>query len=553
MVSRRAFLIASSAMAGGLPSPAASATYPVRLGVDDASLARAGTPAQASRLFETLGQLGLKHIDIHLSPITNAGSQNSARMGERISQIDVLARQHGLTYTFNVEASNTRASAEITPGVNEYDHPGGLHRWDLRMEWLKPILPPAVPAPPAFQGIVYDECEHMVLSNHKYVSDGGQEYDRPFLVNTHGMAMGPAYDELVKACRRLREEHYEGRVPLSTEQVWPDLFHIFANAGWTVGPKILKESLSSVVMSIALGAALQYADRTHFWVSPDLWKLTEAGGAATPGHSPEALRSAWLMAYWLGAETIYIESLGNLVVRARPADAGKDELTPYGVVTREFAKQYVPSHPRPITWRDYRPRVAIVRLPDGGWGQSPPDASWEEYPSRDRLLGNREHPLDKAAAEWLYIWPILTHQAAHPGAITIFNRWVYPKKLDFFVPIDSVAVFDHLVEGPVLDSVECFVVCGHALSAQTFRAIQARVEKGATCIIAKRLYDRHASGPLPGDWLVFTSSVDPRIAGKLAPFLGPPNVARFRFARHVVEFEKGPNDDRIEVKVTERE
>ena len=129
---------------------------------------------------------------------------------------------------------------------------------------------------------------------------------------------------------------------------------------------------------------------------------------------------------------------------------------------------------------------------------------------------------------------------------------VYPKRLDFFVPTDSVALFDHLVEGPVLDSVECFVLCGHALSAKTFQATQARVNKGATCIIAKRLYDRHASGTPAGDWLVVNSFLDARIAQKLAPFFGPPNVARFRFARHVVEFEKGSKPDRIEVKVTER-
>ena len=78
------------------------------------------------------------------------------------------------------------------------------------------------------------------------------------------------------------------------------------------------------------------------------------------------------------------------------------------------------------------------------------------------------------------------------------------------------------------------------------------MSKGATCIIAKRLYDLHASGPLPGDWLVFTSSVDPEIAKKLAPFLGPPNVARFRFAHHVVEFVKGAKPDGIEARVSER-
>jgi hypothetical protein len=560
-MSRRDFLfVAPGALAASAALPAEAKTYPVRLGVDDSRLSGDAPAAQVRQLFEISRDLGLNHLDIHLRAITRAGDQNSLLMAQRITQIDETLRQHGMTYTLNVEAPNFSPSAEITPGVNEFDHPGGLHRWDLRMQWLRAVLPPAVPSPPAFQGLVYDECGHMQLSNNKFSNPPRSDFDRPFLVDTHGMDLETAYDRLVAKCRRIREEHYEGRVPISTEQVWPDLFHIFANAGWTLGPKLLKESLSSVVISIAMGAALQYSDRTRLWASPDLWRFMTC-----PGHSAESLRSALLMAYWLGLETIYVEGLDRPYTAVRHPDAvtpGKlvyepegapYQLTAYGHIVREFAREYVPAHPRPITWRDYRPRVAIVRLPDGGWGQSPPDPVAEEYPSRNRLLGNKDMPLDKAASEWLYIWPILTHNAARPGAITIFNVWTYPERLDFFIPIDSVAVFDHRVEGAVLDSVECFIVCGHALSAGTFQAIQARVRDGATCIIARRLYKQHASWELPGKWLLFDSSVDPRIAQKLEPFLGPPDVARFRFAHHTVEFRKGAKPDQIEVKVTERD
>ena len=573
LIPRRSFLMAPLAMGaaahafahrGPFDEPP-TRNYPVRLGVDDERLANdrnwnmeESTPARVNQLFVILKELGLTHVDIHIEPITKAGSRNALLMGQRIQQIDEQMRRHGLTYTLNVESPNFLASAEITPGVNEFDHPGGLHRWDLRMDWLKPILPATAAASSAFQGVVYDECGHMQLSNNKFANPEAT-FDKPFLVNTHGMAMETAYDRLVSEGRRLREEHYQGRVPVHTEQVWPDLFHIFANAGWIIGPKLLKEHLSPVVLSVALGAALQYSDRTQLWASPDLWRYDE-----DPGHSAESLRSALLMAYWLGVETIYVESLSYKGTKVRHPDAVTPgmlvyepddqhyQVTAYGQAVRQFAKEYVPSHPRSITWRDYRPRVAIVRLPDGGWGQSPPDAVMEEYPSRNRLLGNREHPLDKAASEWLYVWPVLTHQAAHPGAITIWNRWAYPKRIDFFIPIDSVAVFDHQVEGPVLDSVECFIVCGHALSAQTFQAIRNRVSKGATCIIAKRLYDLHTHEALPGDWMVVDSFVDKRISQKLEPFLGPPDVARFRFAHHVVEFVKGSKPDGIEVRITER-
>jgi hypothetical protein len=193
--------------------------------------------------------------------------------------------------------------------------------------------------------------------------------------------------------------------------------------------------------------------------------------------------------------------------------------------------------------------VAIIRLPDGGWGQ--PD---DKTASRNRLLGNRDVPLDATASEWLYVWPILTHGTARPGAISSANPSVYPKGIEeFFVPIDSVAVFDHNVTARRLASVDCLIVCGHALSAPTFQAIRDRVAGGATCVIARRLYAQHASGKLPGDWLIVEDFKDPQIAKKLSPFLGPPDVARFRFKHQIVEFRRAAAPDSITVRVGERQ
>ena len=116
---------------------------------------------------------------------------------------------------------------------------------------------------------------------------------------------------------QLRTDHYEGKVPLLTEDVWPDLYHLFARAGWTLTPKFLKEGFGlPVVASVTLGAALQYADRTHFNVTPDLWGLSRY-----PGHSLEALRSALLMGYWLGAERIHVENMDFAGTKVRHSDA----------------------------------------------------------------------------------------------------------------------------------------------------------------------------------------------------------------------------------------
>jgi len=535
---------------------------PVRLGVDNAGsisyheqIAKQHT-WQLEAWFRGVKELGAGFVSTHFSPVLNAGTNNSALTRQRLEAVDRAMRDHELEYSLNVEFANWVPRIEITPGVDEFEHLGGIHRWDLRMNWLSAVLPPNRPAPTALVAITYDECEHMLLSNNKYANSPSNTFDKPFLVNTHGLPLTTAYDRLVAEAKRVREEHYLNRVRLQTEQVWPDLFHIFARAGWTITPKLLKENLSSVVMSIALGAAIQYEDAgTSFWVSPDLWSLN-----SYPGHSPEALRSALLMAYWLGAETIYVENLdfhkwkprhllaapnGSLLAWTDPEHY---VITPHGRVVREVYRDYVPNHPRMIRWQDYDPRVAIIRLPDGGWGQAGNNTA-----SRNRLLGNREMPLDAAASEWLYVWPILTHGSARPGAISSSNPSVYPKGIEeFLVPMDSVAVFDHNVTASRLANVDCLIVCGHALSAPTFQAIRERVASDATCIIARRLYARHATGNLPGDWLIVDDFKDPRIARKLTPFVGPPDVARFRFKHEVVEFRRADTPDAISVRVMER-
>jgi hypothetical protein len=558
-------LVVGCSLLSGVPAHAApnTNTVPVRLGVDNAGSISYHEQVlgqrtwQSEAWFRGVQELGATFVSTHFSPVLNAGTNNSALTRQKLETIDSAMRDHHLEYSLNVEYANWLPRAEITPGVDEFEHPDGVHRWDLRLEWLSAVLPPARPAPAALAAITYDECEHMLLSNNKYVNSPTNTFDKPFLVKTHGLPLTTAYDRLVTEAKRVREEHYRNRVRLQTEQVWPDLFHIFARAGWTITPKLLKENLGSVIMCIALGAAIQYEDAgTAFWASPDLWNMN-----FYPGHSPEALRSALLMGYWLGAETIYVENLdfhkwsprhpkaaptGSLLAWVDPEHY---EVTPHGRVVREVYREYVPQHPRAIRWQDYDPRVAIIRLPDGGWGQ--PD---DQVASRNRLLGNREMPLDGPAAEWLYVWPILTHGIARPGAISIGNSSVYPKGLaDFFVPIDSVAVFDHNVTASRLANIDCMIVCGHALSAPTFRAIRDRVAAGATCVIARRLYSQHASEKLAGDWLIVDDFKDPQVAKKLAPFLGSPDMARFRFKHHVVEFRKGAEPDSLTVQVTKRQ
>jgi hypothetical protein len=164
-------IVANASGIGGFINPPGNSPvsevkhYPVQLGVD-ISFGADFSSERACKLFELLEQWKINYVDIHIWPVTNVGSRNTILMGERIGIIDKYMRKHNIAYTLNVKAPNFALSTEITPGINEYDQPGGLHRWDLRMEWLDPVLPPSVPVTPAFQGIVYDECEHMQISNN---------------------------------------------------------------------------------------------------------------------------------------------------------------------------------------------------------------------------------------------------------------------------------------------------------------------------------------------------------------------------------------------------
>lgn len=544
-------------------SAAAAADHPIQLGLDMAGsyfIYDANIEYWSHEpYYQAVAELGGQFINVHLYPELGYGDWNSTRTLGKIMHMDAGMRAHGLRYQLNNEDANFYEVAEITPRVNEYAIPGGYHRWDLRMEWLAPLLTKN----PAFMGVVYDEADHMQLENNRYAVNPDDpapinEYDVPYLARTHGITVPQAWSTLANACANLRTDHYRRRVPLFPEQLWTGMSHVWARAGWTLSPKLLKESIAASVMADNLGAALQYSDRTSLFICCDLHRWYDF-----PGHSTAALRSALMTAYWTGADAVYVENTDwtGSTTRNPDADPGalvrwsdptSYTLTRHGAVVKDFYKNYVPAHPRRVDWRNYRPRVAIVRLPDSDWGRNPYNFF------RDRLLGDKDAPSDEMSQQWLYLWPILTH-GAMGRSTSIYNYQVYPgydsesnDQPGLFAPIDSVAVFDHTVTGPVLNSVKCFVVCGHALSSETFAAIRNRVAIGATCIISRYLYNRHASGPLPGDWLIVDKFSDSRITAKLAPFLGEADVARYRFQDQVVEFRPTATLDEIAVTVFDR-
>ena len=556
-------LAAIGPLAGAADSAPRSAdkTTPVLLGVNMAgdwhSYTHHGKDCyEYEAWYRAMADLGAQFADINflIQDFFTPFPIDAPGVMARLETLDEGMTRHGLKYVLNTELADNATSLVLTAGVNEFENRGdGTHRWDFRMEWISRLLPPGRPGAPALIGINYDEADHMTLWGGYGTDD--RKADTPYFVNTNGMDLEKAYEALVAKCVQIRREHYHNRLPIAAETGFPDMEHIYARAGWALGNKMIKECVNSVDMASFLGAGIEYADRTDIWTCNDLWKVERY-----PGWSPEALRSSLLMSYWIGASRIYVENMdyhGSPKVPRHPqaspagslvtwSDPDHYQLTNHGKVVQDVFKNYIPAHPRTVSWRDYRPSVAFIHMPDGDWGQK---GSWY----RDRLLGNKDHPSDEISHEWLHVWPILTHGVARDGAISLQNFKLYTNARDFpvLVPINNVAVFDHLAKGPVLDSVKCFIVCGQALSRGTFQDIARRVRNGkATCIIARRLYRKYAQGLLPGDWLIVDDFHDPAIAAKLEPFLGPADVARFRFKGQTVEFRPGQAPDSITVSVT---
>lgn len=546
-------------------STCSAAEHPIRLGVNISgswhNLKTDKLFYQYESWFRAASDLGVQFVDFtFMMKEALAGTTVSEAMAvAQLQALDAAMRAHGMQYVLNVEVGNWHSKMEFTRGVNAFEHhpgmagPDGTHRWDIPMTWLLPLLNSANLKPTALIGINCDEGEHLQLHGAQWVLDKPPgAVDKPYYMVTDGMTLTGAYDALAARAAWLRAGHYQGAVRMIDEQNWPDLFHIFARAGWTVTPKLMKENFSGPVMAAAMGAALQYAAQgADLWACNDMCKWTNF-----PGWSPQAVRSSLLMAYWLGVSAIFVENMDfaagpNRHPLADPTGALVDwtdpdhyTLTNYGRIVQDFYKNYAPRNPRPFDWRDYRPRVAIIRLPDGCTG---PPTSW----LRDRLLGMRNRPADAASSEWLKVWPLLTRGAVDARALNLNYTDVYknPAVAPFFVPIDSVAVFDHTVHGAVLDSVRCFVVCGQALSRATFDELRRRTAEGAACIIARRLYNQYASGALPGDWLVVDDFAAPAVARKLASYAPYDNVARFRFKNHIVEFRPTADLDTLEVAI----
>jgi hypothetical protein len=129
-------------------------------------------------------------------------------------------------------------------------------------------------------------------------------------------------------------------------------------------------------------------------------------------------------------------------------------------VLRWFTRDYLPKHPRPWTFRDIRPEVAIVRFDDTCHGQR-----YTAWP--DKLFGSSHLRSDADTEAWLPLWNLLTSGHTGRDGLTYFRVWNAPYGYErpvengltpsyatrpvqaghhrFFSPLNGVVVYDHRV------------------------------------------------------------------------------------------------------------
>jgi hypothetical protein len=442
-----------------------------------------------------------------------------------------------------------------------------------------------------FRGVIWDEVEHRQL----HQVDAGRA---PYFVDTKGLTSEQCYEQLVKTIRAAGY-HRQG-IPDVAEFVFPSMFHIFAEAGMIPAPKVLKESFNPAMIAIAMGAALQY-DR-ELWAVADVWGLVPFWGSihqlpyeGNPGHSPDEYLSALMTVYWMGADALYTEGLYDLItpfpttpeewkeIEENPiAHRGKDNpfvnwprkrgyiLTTYGKYHRSFARHYVPAHPRPYSFREVKPEVAIVAFPDSAWCKPGAAPNWV---SNTRLFGP-DGPTKEARHGAVFdLWHILTHGKVPPNGLSCHNepftasrekiaRQIQNNPDDYplddphsgFCPLNGVVVFDHKVGWQRLQGVPLIICTGEMISAETQQAIDTCVRNGAKCLTLPHLLKQFAADAPPaeprlvptgkGSYLVAKNFNQPAVQEFVAPHLGPPDEVRYTFGSHTVHLKPTCGDER---------
>lgn len=500
-----------------------------------------------------LDELGVEFLMDHYLRIHGSGShtENFKNTATDIQTLAVWLKATGREYIWNVEDPNFVETLEYIPGQNLYEPEPGQHYFKAPEELLRELQ-----KSPGILGLCYDEMEHMLLSNSRFMKNdaSGPVGDVPAWADTSELKLSDAYDLAIEKLIELKAYNNRFDQMCMVETVWPVMHHLFARAGWSLAPKLMKEGWTPVPLAMALGAAVEYEQTgCDFWVTPDLWS-----NMGYPGHSTEELRSALLAAHWVGASRIYVENLdwdnpekdkhhrdahgmkGSLVFFEGPESY---RVTPYGEVFKWYSRDYRTQHPVPYTWRDVRCKVAIVRFPDSCWGAR---SSW----FRDRLLGSKIEQSTPETEAWFSIWHQLTLGTIPKTGLSFHSKGAADKLAPrFFCPAPPTLVFDHRVgnEHPDFDfrGAELIFLTGVEITRETLITINRHLQQtGAKAVLLKSLVPDGFK--LNANWLVVDSFDDPAVQKVLKPVLPSEDEMQFLFGEHQVVFKK-INRDRIQI------
>ncbi len=391
---------------------------------------------------------------------------------------------------------------------------------------------------PGFLGFLLDEADHMQINAHWPVIDYYGYEDTHYLAETLGMDLFEARQAVLRSLESYNEACTVSGKPAALEHLFPVMMHTAARAGLHINPKILKETCGPIMLAAAMGAARQYG--IPFSVDVDYWWHNE-----TIGHSAERFRSALLLAYWSGAESIYVEG-GAAYSNDHPV--GQEIEAAY----KRFVCEYAPAHPRPFTGADFRPHIGIVRFDDTCFDERQKYVG--EFPGP--LYGHV--PAGAENTEWLNIWSLLSHGFVRTDSAS--HQWESRRfgSRTLFVPLHNVAVFDHEASYEALAGLRLIFLSGVLVSPQTLAAVERCVEEGATCVLPPRLapsgsdFDKISEITVvpcgKGQWLVVpdfyrlhyecfcSGPVDPTLRRTLQPLCGEGDHLTYDFGRWQVRF-----------------
>ncbi len=463
-------------------------------------------------------------------------------IGDEMKKMEKLGNsfnERGLKVIVNVESGNWSLDMASTDGYNWVKQPGNLHLFKFPPEVLKSLN-----KSPAVWGVLYDELEHSQITRNLTITLRNPGIELVSLAETTGLDFKSADKAVGDGARSLADECKSyGSSKVLTEHVWPVLFHNFARAGITPVYKQMKENWSNVWAACAMGACLQY--NTELWTCIDFWNHNKF-----PGHSAKELWGNLLFAYWAGVDKAYVESIGNHIYETD--DNNKISLKERGESLSHFAKEYVTDHPRPYTFRDFEPAVAIIRFDDTEWGQGKNVYCSVDYVVngetkkinlywKDWLFGAYDLHTSPESEEWIKAWHTITHGMVKKESLS-WNAGNYYEGLPHrsFAPANSPVVFDDLVTKEHIKTVKLAFLCGLFISKNTLADVSSLVKKNGLVVVTSRRFaparfaTDYSGGTKvfrdgKGKWIITDDMAGDDLKNLVKPLLGKEDEIVYKF------------------------